>query len=67
MAKGIKVSEVVDHDWAKSIYFKDPNGMQLEYCCLTREFSDNDLLMQDRFSLSINALGLEDVSRMRSQ
>src|SRR5216684_883355 len=66
-AKGIDVSEVVDHDWAKSIYFKDPNGMQLEYCCLTREFSDNDLLMQDRFSLSINALGLEDVSRMRSQ
>jgi catechol 2,3-dioxygenase-like lactoylglutathione lyase family enzyme len=67
MAKGIKVSEMVDHDWAKSIYFKDPNGMQLEYCCLTREFNDNDGLMQDRFSLSINALGLEDVNRLRSQ
>jgi catechol 2,3-dioxygenase-like lactoylglutathione lyase family enzyme len=67
MAKGVKVSDVVDHDWAKSIYFKDPNGMQLEYCCITREFNDNDALMQDRFSLSINALGLEDVSRLRSQ
>jgi catechol 2,3-dioxygenase-like lactoylglutathione lyase family enzyme len=66
-AKGVKVSDVVDHDWAKSIYFKDPNGMQLEYCCLTREFNQNDGLMQDRFSLSINALGLEDVSRLRSQ
>jgi len=66
MAKGVKVSDVVDHDWAKSIYFKDPNGMQLEYCCITREFNDNDALMQDRFSLSINALGLEDVSRLRS-
>jgi len=41
--------------------------MQLEYCCITREFNDNDALMQDRFSLSINALGLEDVSRLRSQ
>ena len=33
LAKGIDVTEVVDHDWAKSIYFKDPNGLQLEYCC----------------------------------
>jgi hypothetical protein len=40
--------------------------MQLEYCCITREFNDNDALMQDRFSLSINALGLEDVNRLRS-
>src|SRR5437899_3451399 len=32
IAKGVEVTEVVDHDWAKSIYFKDPNGMQLEYC-----------------------------------
>jgi catechol 2,3-dioxygenase-like lactoylglutathione lyase family enzyme len=67
IAKGVKVSDVVDHDWAKSIYFKDPNGMQLEYCCITREFNDNDAKMQDRFSLSVNALGLEDVSRLRSQ
>src|SRR5229473_1495778 len=64
MAKGIKVSEVVDHDWAKSIYFKDPNGMQLEYCCFTRNLNANDARMQDRFEISINALGLEDVSRM---
>jgi len=66
IGKGIKVSDVVDHDWAKSIYFKDPNGMQLEYCCLTREFNQGDAQMQDRFSLSINALGLEDVSRLKS-
>ena len=39
LAKGVKVSEIVDHDWAKSIYFKDPNGMQLEYCCYTRELN----------------------------
>ena len=55
-ARGIDVTDVVDHDWAKSIYFKDPNGMQLEYCCLTREFNANDARMQDRFEISITAL-----------
>jgi len=67
IGKGVKVSDVVDHNRAKSIYFKDTNRMQLEYCCLTREFNDNDSKMQDRFSLSVNALGLEDVNRLRSQ
>ena len=56
IAKGIEVSEIVDHNWAKSIYFYDPNGISLEYCCLTREFNDNDARMQQRFSLSIKAL-----------
>ena len=67
IAKGVAVSAVVDHDWAKSIYFKDPNGMQLEYCCLTREFNANDARMQDRFKASIKALGLEDVSELKSK
>jgi catechol 2,3-dioxygenase-like lactoylglutathione lyase family enzyme len=57
LGKGVKVSAVVDHNWAKSIYFKDPNGIQLEYCCLTREFNANDAKMQDRFELSVHALG----------
>src|SRR5262249_28640567 len=26
IGKGVKVTPVVDHEWAKSIYFKDPNG-----------------------------------------
>ena len=26
IAKGVKVTAVVDHEWAKSIYFKDSNG-----------------------------------------
>ncbi len=63
-AKGVKVTEIVDHDWAKSIYFSDPNGMSLEYCCYTRDFNENDARMQDRFELSIKTLGLEDVSDM---
>ena len=55
-SKGIQVSAVVDHNWAKSIYFKDPNGISLEYCCLVREFTDDDARMQDRFRLPLNAL-----------
>ena len=29
-AKGVDVTEIVDHAWAKSIYFRDPNGLSLE-------------------------------------
>ena len=56
----MEVTEVVDHDWAKSIYFKDPNGIQLEYCCFTRNLNDDDARMQDRAEISIRRLGLED-------
>ena len=66
LAKGVEVSEVVDHDWAKSIYFKDPNGMQMEFCCFTREFSAQDAVMTERFEASIKALGLEDTSTLVS-
>lgn len=66
LAKGVEVTDVVDHDWAKSIYFKDPNGMQMEYCCLTRDFVANDAVMQDRFEVSIRGLGLEDTSTLVS-
>src|ERR1700688_2940095 len=57
--KGVQVTDVVDHGWAKSIYFKDPNGMSLEYCCLARNFTEDDASMQERFELSITDLGLE--------
>ena len=66
LAKGIEVTEVVDHEWAKSIYFKDPNGMQLEYCCATRDLVESDAVMQDRFEASIKAFGLEDTSTLVS-
>jgi catechol 2,3-dioxygenase-like lactoylglutathione lyase family enzyme len=59
IAKGIEVTEVVDHDWAKSISFKDPNGLQLEYCVFTRNLNANDARMQDRFEISVGRLGLE--------
>ncbi|MFP6630482.1 MAG: VOC family protein [Myxococcota bacterium] len=40
LEKGVEVTEVVDHRWCKSIYFKDPNGLQLEFCCLTAELGE---------------------------
>ncbi len=66
LAKSVDVTEVVDHDWAKSIYFKDPNGLQLEYCCFTRNLNANDARMQDRFEISVRRLGLADSSALRS-
>jgi catechol 2,3-dioxygenase-like lactoylglutathione lyase family enzyme len=40
IAKGIKVTPIVDHDWVLSIYFKDPNGLLLEYAVQTRAPAD---------------------------
>jgi len=62
IAKGVQVTDVVDHGWARSIYFKDPNGMSLEYCCLARNFTEDDATMQDRFEISIQALGLDNAN-----
>jgi catechol 2,3-dioxygenase-like lactoylglutathione lyase family enzyme len=60
LAKGVQVTDVVDHDWAKSIYFKDPNGLQLEFCCYTRKLNADDARMQHRAEISVRRLGLED-------
>ena len=47
------VTPVVDHEWMKSIYFKDPNGLLLEYACWTRALGDDDARMQVRFTISM--------------
>jgi catechol 2,3-dioxygenase-like lactoylglutathione lyase family enzyme len=53
IGQGVAVTPVVDHDWAKSIYFKDPNNVMLEYCCYTRELNDDDATIQPRFEVSL--------------
>ena len=53
IAKGVKVTPVVDHEWAKSIYFKDPNGVLLEYSYISREFTADDGILQPRFEMSL--------------
>ena len=53
IAKGVKVTPIVDHEWMKSIYFKDPNGIMLEFACQTRQLGDDDARMQVRFTVSL--------------
>jgi catechol 2,3-dioxygenase-like lactoylglutathione lyase family enzyme len=59
LARGVEVTDVVDHDWAKSIYFQDPNGIQLEFCCFTRSLNDDDARMQKRAEIPLKRLGLQ--------
>lgn len=46
-ANGIKVSTVIDHFFCKSIYFRDPNGLYLEYSVSTMEYSENKPFLED--------------------
>jgi catechol 2,3-dioxygenase-like lactoylglutathione lyase family enzyme len=55
---GVAVTDIVDHGWAQSIYFKDPNGLSLEYSCMVRNLTDDDATMQDRFTIPRDALEL---------
>jgi len=50
-AKGVETTDIVDHGWAQSIYFKDPNGLSLEYCCMVRNLTEDDARMQERFTI----------------
>ena len=51
---------LVDHGWAQSIYFKDPNGLSLEYCCMVRNLTEDDAMMQERFTIPRGALDLNN-------
>jgi len=52
-SKGVKVRGVEDHEgWCRSIYFLDPNGLQMEFCCLSRELNEDDAKPQVRFRVS---------------
>ena len=57
-AKGVDVSNISDHDWARSFYFQDPNGVSLEYCCQVRDLTADDAAMQERFTAPRAALNL---------
>jgi len=63
-AKGVEVTDIVDHAWAKSIYFKDPNGLSLEYYCVVRNFTKDDAMMQERFAVPRAALELSNAGEM---
>lgn len=70
-AKGLIVTDVVDHGWARSIYFKDPNGLSLEYCCTVRDLTNDDAVMQERgtiprATLEMGDEGSDEISRVQS-
>jgi catechol 2,3-dioxygenase-like lactoylglutathione lyase family enzyme len=50
VSNGVEVNGPVDHEgWSKSIYFRDPNGLQLEVCHILREFVAADAVPRVRF------------------
>lgn len=51
IGRGVRLSPLVDR-WMESIYFKDPNGLLLEYARATRELGEDDGRMQVRFEIS---------------
>jgi catechol-2,3-dioxygenase len=60
-AKGVETTDIVDHGWARSIYFKDPNGLSLEYCCVVRNPSEDTAAMQGQFTIPRAALELNNM------
>jgi len=61
-AKNVEVTEIFDHGWSKSIYFKDPNRLSLQYCCVVRNLTKDDATMQQRFTVRRAALDLSNAT-----
>src|SRR5262249_54964888 len=57
-AKGVEITDIVDHGWAKSIYFRDPNGLSLEFCCMMRDLRAEDVTGRNSFKVPRAALEL---------
>ena len=41
-SKGVACTPVVDHGFCDSVYFRDPDGLMLEFSVQTRDFNDDD-------------------------
>ena len=57
-AQGVEVTEIVDHGWAQSFYFRDPNGVSLEYSCIVGDLTAEDA-KQREITLPQAALGID--------
>jgi len=62
--RGVDVTPVVDHEWCRSIYFRDPNGLLLEYCTTTREFNDEHKLMKHHDQPGVMVKDPEDAKKV---
>lgn len=53
--RGVAVSPIVDLGSGRSIFFRDPNDITLEFCCQLRPFNEDDL--HGEFETSVAMLG----------
>jgi catechol 2,3-dioxygenase-like lactoylglutathione lyase family enzyme len=60
ISRGVEVTPIIDHDWAHSIYFRDPNGLQLEYCATVRELTPEDAVLLHKDQPGFAALSPEE-------
>jgi len=57
LAKGVDCTPMITHpDWAKSFYFTDPNGLNLEYMAYTRDLTPEDAIETVRDRAPVAAL-----------
>ncbi len=49
----VEVSQIIDLEYAKSIFFADPNNIQLEFCCDLRPFNETDLHKTSEASIAL--------------
>ena len=64
-ARGVETTDIVDQGWAQSIYFRDPNGLSIEYCCVVRNLTEEDATMPERFTIPRSALEFNDTLSAR--
>ena len=50
---GVTVMEV-DHDWCRSIYTTDPNGVLVEWCAMVRDLNHDDQLEAESLLTDMN-------------
>lgn len=61
--RGGDVTEIFNHGWSHSIYFRDPvNGLMLEYCATTRVLTEDDKILKQREQPG-NRFASEEIAR----
>lgn len=58
---------MVDHEWCRSIYFNDPNGLLLEFCTTVRAFNEDDKIMKHRVQPGPMVSNPEDARKVRDK
>ena len=48
------------------IYFKDPNGLSLEYCCVVGNRTENDATMHGQFAGAARRVGTQQCAQRQS-